>query len=84
MLPMAMASAIGEKLMLLCALSTSSAWTAWQDARRQQVSDFNRTHLVLFGMQNRTLGSCLAASNRIPILVLAVHAIATTGSLVEQ
>jgi hypothetical protein len=36
----------------------------------QAVTETNGTHLVLFGMQNRTLPPCLAAINWILILVM--------------
>jgi hypothetical protein len=34
---------------------------------RVSITETNRIHLVLFGMQNRTFGPCLAANNRILI-----------------
>jgi hypothetical protein len=42
----------------------------WNESNTQCITETNRTHLVLSGLQNRTLGSYLAANNRIPISVM--------------
>jgi hypothetical protein len=46
-------------------LTASSKWMLFVWLAVDDTSETNRVHLVLFGMQSRTSGPCLASINRI-------------------